>query len=195
MSRSWSGPRCADTHRRCCGRAHRSHRRRRSLQRSTASPDDRQPAAMQQRHVPCLGLAGGSTTAWRELRRRVLLANAEANAGRCVLNVGAHCPRHERACPRVCEGRANSVHHERGKRTATTSDTSSPAAAPATSTSEIRVGSTHNPYRGVVGDRTTTVASRDRILPGLPGHGRGCAMGFLPLAAILIRNAGKVHDL
>lgn len=58
---------------------------------------------------------GGSTRAWREKRARVLLANANANRGRCQLNVGRECARHGKPCPGICTGRATQVHHSRGK--------------------------------------------------------------------------------
>lgn len=48
--------------------------------------------------------AAGSTTAWRKVRARVLLANQQENAGRCVLAILG-----------VCEGNANQVHHLKGK--------------------------------------------------------------------------------
>lgn len=59
--------------------------------------------------------AGGSTRRWREKRARILLANANQNAGQCTLNVGRECPRHGRPCLRVCTGTATEVHHSRGK--------------------------------------------------------------------------------
>lgn len=59
--------------------------------------------------------AGGSTRRWRNIRRGVLLANANANRGRCRLDVGKECARHGRPCPGVCTGTADTVHHARGK--------------------------------------------------------------------------------
>lgn len=59
---------------------------------------------------------GGSTTQWRKIRARVLLANQSENGGRCRLDVGAHCPRHDRQCAKVCTGLATTAHHVRGKR-------------------------------------------------------------------------------
>jgi hypothetical protein len=59
--------------------------------------------------------AKGSTTAWRRTRAAVLAANANQNKGRCQLDVGQGCARHGRPCPGVCTGRANTVHHTKGK--------------------------------------------------------------------------------
>jgi len=59
--------------------------------------------------------AAGSTYAWRVLRRAILRANAHERAGRCQLDVGQHCQRHNRPCPGVCTGMATEVHHARGK--------------------------------------------------------------------------------
>lgn len=59
--------------------------------------------------------AKGSTTAWRSVRRAVLLANANENKGHCALDVGRWCPRHSKPCADVCTGKATQVHHTRGK--------------------------------------------------------------------------------
>ena len=48
--------------------------------------------------------AGGSTSRWRKLRAAILAANANENAGRCVL-----------AIAKVCTGTADTVHHVLGK--------------------------------------------------------------------------------
>lgn len=48
--------------------------------------------------------AGGSTRAWRELRRAILAANRIETGGRCQL-----------AIPGTCTGQANCVHHVKGK--------------------------------------------------------------------------------
>lgn len=48
--------------------------------------------------------AKGSTRRWRKLRAAVLLANANENAGRCVLAIHG-----------VCTGLAEQVHHVKGK--------------------------------------------------------------------------------
>lgn len=48
--------------------------------------------------------AGGSTYRWRRLRAAVLLANQNANAGRCTLQIKG-----------VCTGLADQVHHIQGK--------------------------------------------------------------------------------
>lgn len=45
----------------------------------------------------------------------MLLANANANRGRCKLNVGRECAKHGHPCPGVCTGVATEVHHTRGK--------------------------------------------------------------------------------
>lgn len=58
---------------------------------------------------------GGSTSAWRKVRARVLLANQAENAGLCRLNVGKLCPRHDRKCVNVCTSLAREVHHMKGK--------------------------------------------------------------------------------
>ena len=59
--------------------------------------------------------AGGSTRRWREKRERVLLANANQNKGKCMLDVGVECARHGRPCPGICTRVATEVHHARGK--------------------------------------------------------------------------------
>jgi hypothetical protein len=48
--------------------------------------------------------SGGSTTRWRKLRKRILEANQHENAGCCQL-----------AIPDICTGKADCVHHVRGK--------------------------------------------------------------------------------
>jgi 5-methylcytosine-specific restriction endonuclease McrA len=48
--------------------------------------------------------SGGSTRAWRELRRRILAANQLENSGRCQLAIQG-----------VCTGLADQVHHTKGK--------------------------------------------------------------------------------
>jgi len=48
---------------------------------------------------------GGSTSAWRKVRARVLLANQQDNGGRCTLAIGG-----------VCTGQADTVHHVLGRR-------------------------------------------------------------------------------
>lgn len=57
----------------------------------------------------------GSTSRWRRTRAAILRANRHENAGRCTLNVGVRCPRHDRPCTGVCTGTADQVHHVRGK--------------------------------------------------------------------------------
>ena len=47
---------------------------------------------------------GGSTRQWRKIRKAILTANQDENAGRCAL-----------AVPGVCTGTAEQVHHVRGK--------------------------------------------------------------------------------
>lgn len=59
--------------------------------------------------------AKGSTYRWRRIRKDVLLANQAENKGRCQLNVGVHCARHDRRCPGVCTGLATQGHHVKGK--------------------------------------------------------------------------------
>lgn len=59
--------------------------------------------------------SGGTGRGWRALRARILRANLAAHGGSCQLNVGAHCPRHDRPCTDVCTGVATTVHHVRGK--------------------------------------------------------------------------------
>ena len=60
--------------------------------------------------------SGGSTRRWRTVRAGVLAANRAQHGGRCQLQVGVACPRHDRPCPGVCTGTADTVHHARGKR-------------------------------------------------------------------------------
>jgi hypothetical protein len=48
--------------------------------------------------------AGGTTSAWRRIRRRVLDENRRTNAGACTVQL-----------PGVCTGRAEQVHHTLGR--------------------------------------------------------------------------------
>lgn len=59
--------------------------------------------------------ARGSTHAWRRTRADILASNAHEHRGACQLNVGTMCQRHGHACPGICTGTANAVHHARGK--------------------------------------------------------------------------------
>ena len=49
--------------------------------------------------------AGGSTSAWRRLRSRILQENQAENGGQCQV-----------ALPDVCTGQANTVHHTLGRK-------------------------------------------------------------------------------
>jgi hypothetical protein len=57
----------------------------------------------------------GSSREWRKLRAQTLNENQQTNQGRCQLNVGRHCPRHNRPCPNICTTKAQHVHHVHGK--------------------------------------------------------------------------------
>jgi hypothetical protein len=61
--------------------------------------------------------ARGSTRRWRRTRAHALAENGRTNGGRCAvaLNGSRPCPKHPQRRCAPCTGKANTVHHTRGR--------------------------------------------------------------------------------